>query len=90
MKTIPRKALRLLINEAQQTMQEQPDATVTLVVRGTYQADKDGDLVIGASAAPSPIIHQVPVSAEAGATYTRRWDDIGNGEFVLRIQRQGQ
>jgi hypothetical protein len=82
------KKLIRLIDEVGEVMTSHPDADVLFILRGTYQADSDGEVGVGLGAEtttqfPSPF----PESVSAKAEWSRSWDDLGNGEWVLRISR---
>lgn len=88
-KALPIKVLRKLIDEASDVMTKNPEATVTLLIRGTYDAIGESDIGVRL-AADTPQLGGVPASAEVGFGLSRHWEQVGSGEFVLRLERPGR
>lgn len=86
MKVFPAAKLVRVLKQVAELMGDHPDAEIDLRLRGTWQLDKEGDVEIdGEVAAPAAVTGSV--DAELGAGWRSQWDNLGAGEFSLRIHR---
>jgi hypothetical protein len=80
------RAVLKLVEETQDTMKKQPDCDVELILRARFDTDAEGGISIEAGAS-APLTASMAATATGG--FSRRWTELGVGEFVLRISRPG-
>lgn len=86
-KVVPRRFFKL-VDEVQETMAENPDCDVLFMLRGQWSTDADGEVQVQAGA-EAPLVAGA-VTAEADVGFSRHWEFLGQGEFILRIERPGR
>lgn len=87
MKPIPTKRLLRLVRQVSELMASQPDAEIDFRLKGTFEVDKDGEVGVDGEASGIVPVSGIPVSAELGSDWRSTWDNLGSGEYSLRIHR---